>query len=104
MHRQRIPLGALALLLAAAVAVPNEPEATPHRGLDVSGMDMSVKPYEDFYQFANGRWLARTSIPEDRPSVSLISLLQDRNREVLHGILEETARDSGASKDALAAK
>jgi putative endopeptidase len=29
-------------------------------GFDLSGMDTSVKPGDDFYKFANGAWDART--------------------------------------------
>ncbi len=35
-------------------------------GFDVSGMDISVKPGDDFFAYANGKWAARTSIPSDR--------------------------------------
>lgn len=37
-------------------------------GLDLSGMDKSVHPGEDFFAFANGDWLERVSIPPDRPN------------------------------------
>ena len=35
-------------------------------GFDVSGMDPSVKPGDDFFAYANGKWAARTEIPSDR--------------------------------------
>ncbi len=35
-------------------------------GFDVSGMDRSVKPGDDFFKFANGKWSERTEIPSDR--------------------------------------
>src|SRR5215472_10626650 len=37
-------------------------------GLDFAGMDPSVAPGDDFFRFANGRWLATTAIPPDRSS------------------------------------
>src|SRR5215472_9042659 len=35
-------------------------------GLDFAGIDGSVTPGDDFFRFANGRWLATTEIPADR--------------------------------------
>ena len=46
-------------------------------------MDPSRKPWEDFYQYANGKWIAETEIPSDRPSVYVFTLLAKRNREQL---------------------
>src|SRR5262245_11852368 len=100
MHRQYTTLFTLVLIFAAAAGAlaPAEtpPAAGPRSGIDRTGMDPSVKPYEDFYQFANGKWLAATSIPADRPLIAMFTLLQDRNREVLRQLLEEAAKDSQA--------
>jgi putative endopeptidase len=101
MHRQRTALWTLILLLAAANAAPAAD--APRSGIDLAGMDRSVKPCEDFYRFANGKWLEATSIPADRPLVAMFTLLQDRNREVLHQILEAAAKDTKASKGSITA-
>ena len=37
-------------------------------GLDLAGMDRSVKPGDDFFDYANGTWLKQTEIPADRSS------------------------------------
>ena len=34
-------------------------------GIDLSGMDTSVRPQDDFYRYANGKWLETTEIPAD---------------------------------------
>jgi putative endopeptidase len=106
MHRQRTRLFCLVLLLVAvAAAAAGSPDVAPPRsGVDLSGMDTSVKPYEDFYQYANGKWLEKTSIPADRPMVAMFTLLRDHNQDVLHAILEEAAKDAGAPKDSVTAK
>ncbi len=38
---------------------------------DTTGIDASVKPGDDFDQYANGGWRARTEIPADRSSVGI---------------------------------
>src|SRR5262245_19643788 len=37
-------------------------------GFDLTGMDRSIKPGDDFYRYANGAWYDRTRIPPDRDS------------------------------------
>ena len=71
------------------------------RGIDVAGMDLTRKPWEDFYQYANGKWIAQADIPSDRPALYVFTLLSDRNREILKGILEEAAKDKDATADSL---
>ena len=36
------------------------------QGINVSNMDLSVKPNEDFYKFVNGGWLKKNEIPADK--------------------------------------
>ncbi len=107
MHRQRTPLLALAVLLIVAAGARSQPAsppaAAPRSGIDLTGIDPSIKPWEDFYEFANGKWLARTAIPADRARIVMFTLLQDHNEEVLHQILEEV-KGAQVPKDSLAAK
>ncbi|MHB8287383.1 MAG: M13 family metallopeptidase [Caulobacteraceae bacterium] len=54
-------------------------------------MDRSVKPGDDFNRYANGAWLARTTIPPDKPIASLRYLMSDVTEARLHDIMEATA-------------
>jgi endothelin-converting enzyme/putative endopeptidase len=45
----------------------------------------------DFYQFACGSWMKANPIPPDQSRWGRFDALQDRNREVLHKILEAAA-------------
>jgi putative endopeptidase len=74
------------------------------RGIDTAGMDRAQKPWEDFYQFANGKWIAETDIPADRPAVFVFTLLAKHNRQQLHKILEAAAKDKDAPRDGIRAK
>jgi putative endopeptidase len=89
----------LVTALAGAAPADDAKSKAPHlwRGIDVAGMDLSRKPWEDFYQFANGKWIARADIPPDRPSLYVFTLLADRNRNILHQILEKAAADHDAT-------
>ncbi|MCJ8504633.1 peptidase M13 [Kocuria flava] len=45
---------------------------------DLSGFDRSVRPQDDLYRHVNGAWLARTEIPDDKPSVGAFIELRDQ--------------------------
>ena len=38
-------------------------------GIDLSWMDKSVKPGDDFFSYADGSWVKNTPIPADRPRI-----------------------------------
>jgi putative endopeptidase len=66
--------------------------------IETANMDPSVKPGDDFYEYANGNWMKKNPIPADESRWGSFSEVQERNRMVLKGILEETARKTDAPK------
>jgi putative endopeptidase len=71
-------------------------------GFDESGMDRSVKPGDDFFKFANGKWAERTEIPSDRTRFGNFDKLSVLSEARVHAILDEAA--AGKLKDPDAAK
>ena len=61
-------------------------------GFDIAGMDKSVKPGVDFYDYANGGWMKTTQIPADRASYGMFTVLDDLSRERSRTILEEAQK------------
>lgn len=57
-------------------------------GVDVSTIDPSVQPCQDFYQYANGKWLADNPIPADKTTWGGFAEISERNTAVLHTILD----------------
>ena len=64
-------------------------------GFDVAGMDTSVAPGENFYQYANGTWARSTEIPADRSNYGMFVVLEDLSNERTRTILEEAAKTPG---------
>jgi putative endopeptidase len=98
---------ALALGLALglfAVRTPAAPPAALTSGLDLAGMDRTVRAQDDFYHYANGHWLKNTPISDDRASVSIASQLNDRSIDQLRELIEGAAKDSAAAANSEARK
>ncbi len=86
----------VALLALLSVAVCFSADQT--KPIDTANMDTSVKPGEDFYRYANGKWLADNTIPADESAWGSFYEVMDRSRRVLREIIEGAAKLSDAPK------
>ena len=100
-----LPLLVSSLLLAAcgaeetappAESAPVETAAAPAPelgafGIDLSNQDTSVRPGDDFFRYANGRWLDSFELPDDRSDYGSFSVLADRSDERVRTIIEDLA-------------
>jgi endothelin-converting enzyme/putative endopeptidase len=91
----------LATLCVAALASTNTPAQTPAQsnaahGIALANIDSGVKPGDDFYLYANGKWVQRTVIPADRTSVGNFSILSDRSNKQVAAIISDIARSNAA--------
>ena len=68
-------------------------------GFDTSGMDTSIKPGDDFFGYANGKWAARTEIPSDRVRYGNFDKLSVLSENRVHAIVEDAASGKLADKD-----
>ncbi len=58
-------------------------------GVDLSGMDKSVKPGNDFFDYVNGTWLKKTKIPADRSRIGSFTSLAILSETRIKTILKE---------------
>jgi predicted metalloendopeptidase len=58
-------------------------------GVDLSGMDRSVKPGDDFFRYVNGAWFATAEIPPDRTTTGSFVQLDIQSETRVRGILSE---------------
>ena len=95
----RPSVSALALLLCALAACSApKPAQTAPPPLDRANLDTTCAPCTDFYEFANGGWLKRDTIPSAYPSYGAFFAVQDHNWDVLHTILDRDAKDAADGK------
>lgn len=62
-------------------------------GFDVAGMDRSVAPGDNFFQYANGTWLKETQIPADKARYGMFNVLDDLSRERTRTIIDGLIKD-----------
>ncbi len=87
-------------LLAAVLATPLLAADKPQYGswgFDSTGLDLKTKPGDDFFRYANGAWLDRTAIPQDKPAYSLRLAMTDTIESRVHGLMEKAAARGGTS-------
>jgi putative endopeptidase len=89
--RFALALSALPLVALAAGAPETGRPLYPPAGLDMSAADLSTRPGDDFWQYANGAWLARTTIPTDKPLMSEWQGVRDRAEAGLRDLIEAAA-------------
>ena len=104
MHR-RLAVLATVLGCASAPSKPTGPAAadrssasSPDHGLDVKGMDPAVKPGDNFFRFANGRWLQSTEIPPDRSSWSNGAMLTELTAKRTSDLIQEAAKAAASGE------
>jgi putative endopeptidase len=90
-------VGALILSLPLlALSAPNAPKSDAAKqdmhGIRVANMDQTVKPGDDFYEYANGDWIKRAEIPPDRYAMGVFYTLSDLSRKRTAALIEEVAK------------
>jgi len=98
----RLPAAALAAGLTLAQASPSAqgptgqtPPATPAFGtfgVDTTQMDTAVKPGDDFFRYANGKWLATATIPADKARYGMFDMLRDKAEADVRALVDELGR------------
>ncbi|MDT3406894.1 UNVERIFIED_CONTAM: putative metalloendopeptidase [Pseudacidovorax intermedius] len=85
----------------AVVAEPVKEEAK-EEGINLSYMDKSVRPQDDFFNYVNGNWVKTTQIPSDKASWGSFNALRenvdDNSLDILNKILSESYSDGSEGK------
>src|SRR6186997_835373 len=88
---------ALAVFITTAATITIAQDRVPQvPGIDVSGMDLSVRPQDDFFRYVNGKWADTIPIPADQSGYGTFAILRERAQERVRTIIEEEGRKQSA--------
>ena len=90
---------ALLMIVANQGGILAQSQITASRGVQISDMDLSVSPGDDFYQYANGGWLDRTQIPQGMPSYGTFEQLQIEVLKQQLDLIQQMAQSAQPGSD-----
>lgn len=68
--------------------------AVPKKFIDPANMDQSIKPGDDFFDYANGNWIKQNAIPAKETRWGSFNILHQENTDKLLGLLKEVSAAS----------
>jgi len=92
----------LSLLLLGGICSQMVNAQATDKGLDLSLMDKSVRPQDDFYSYVSGTWMKTAKIPSDKPTWgSFNKLAEDTDNNsmtILNSLLKDKFADGTEGK------
>ncbi|GLI27154.1 peptidase M13 [Agromyces rhizosphaerae] len=75
--------------MTQAPLAEDTPDATLGSGITLDELDDAVRPQDDLFAHVNGKWIARTEIPEDKARYGSFHVLNDEAEQAVRAIIEE---------------
>ncbi len=80
----------LSLVVACGNSNKEEaPKVFTEKGLELSAMDTSVHPGDEFYNYVSGSWMKTAKIPADKPAWGSFYMLMEKTDEQCLSILDD---------------
>ena len=80
----------LSLVVACGNSNKEEaPKVFTEKGLELSAMDTSIHPGDDFYNYVSGSWMKTAKIPADKPAWGSFYMLMEKTDEQCLSILDD---------------
>ena len=94
----RMPLICVCVVTAlAACKGPSTPEQPTRKTLSLQYIDSAIRPQDDFYRYANGKWLDTAAIPPTEYGAGARWEMSDSTKAHIHLILENAASANAAA-------
>jgi len=101
---------AMMTLCTLAAGCEQKPAETPEPkkevvpAIELSNMDTTINPADDFFRYANNNWLKNNPIPEEFSSYGAFTEIDLNNDNLIKDIIDEVSKDSAAVKGSIAQK
>ena len=92
-----LAISTFAFVIACSVSKNKNAEVNTenYSTIDLAYLDASVKPQEDFFQFANGTWIKNNPVPESESRWGSFNELDQQNKIKLTEILKKSLESRG---------
>src|ERR1700759_2773629 len=89
-----ILIGLVCLSVCAFTLGGKKGHKTPMKYIDPANMDLSVKPGDDFFEYANGNWVKNNPIPAKETRWGSFGILIQNNTNRLLVLLNDVSKTS----------
>ena len=73
-------------------------------GIDFDGIDTGVRPQDDLFDYANGKWVRETELPPDRASWGAFYMLHEKSQEDVRTVVEAVSQAENVEPGSAAQK
>ena len=89
---------------AAETPEVSEPQKEVVPAIELSNMDTSINPADDFFRYANNNWLKNNPIPEEYSTYGAFTEINQHNEILIQDIIDEVSKDENAAQGSVAQK
>lgn len=86
----------LALIGIVTGSISAQAQTNSLKYIDRANMDLTVKPGDDFYQYASGTWIKKNPVPAKETRWGSFNELRDFNVKAVRGLVEAASADKNA--------
>lgn len=90
--------GILGSLACFAGGGDKHPPAAKPKYIDKANMDLSVRPGDNFYLYANGNWVKNNPVPASKTRWGSFDELREESSKRLQTLLEDAAKNTGRDR------
>ena len=94
----------MAVGCAEKTAVTPEPQEEAFPAIELSNMDTTINPADDFFRYVNNNWLQNNPIPEEYSSYGAFTEIDLHNEVLIQDIINEVSQDVNAAEGSIAQK
>src|SRR6187402_196946 len=75
----------------------SEPKTATRTFVEVTGIDSSIKPGDNFFRYVNGKWYDSAKIADDQTGVGSYMFLNIPQKQLLQNILDSVSKAQNTS-------
>ena len=100
----------MTIICTMAAGCAEKPAETPEPkkevvpAIELSNMDTTINPADDFFRYANNNWLKNNPIPEEYSRYGAFTEIDQRTELLIQDIINEVSQDTSATQGSVAQK